>query len=76
MTTLQQAASRTGYPFEVGPSGRWLRFQGRGADIYVLGDNRKKKFSVVQTGELEACAVSHYRRAEEAIAAAVARIAG
>ncbi len=76
MATLEQAAARSGYPFEVGPSGRWLRFEGKGADIFVMGDMRKKKFTVITTGGTEMCEIAHYGRAEEAIAAAVARLAG
>jgi hypothetical protein len=74
MSTLREAASRSGFSFQMGRSGNWLRFEGRQTDVYVMGDTSQNKFSVVQSGEMGEVSVNYYLRAEEAVAAAVRRL--
>jgi hypothetical protein len=53
-----------------------LRFEGDEADVYVIEGACGKSFSVVQTGGLEMCDVARFPRAEDAIRAALTRLAG
>ncbi|MHB1414868.1 MAG: hypothetical protein ACYC1C_06415 [Chloroflexota bacterium] len=75
MPTLKQAAMGNGWPCEVSSSGRWLRFAGSGLAVYVIEADDSAVYSVVRSGEEGLCDVSHYTVADDAVEAAVQRLA-
>lgn len=74
MVRLQEAATERGWSCEVGPSGSWIKLDGRQADVYVIQRAKGGVFSVVRTDGGDACDVIRYKRAEDALEAAISQL--
>jgi hypothetical protein len=72
MPSLVEVASRTGFPFEASPSGRWVRFDMGPAPVYLVEGAWGNSY-LVWAGEegdgAKAESVQQFLRVEEALKA-------
>jgi len=74
MPSLVEVASRTGFPFEASPSGRWVRFNVGHAPVYLVEGAWGNSYLVWAGDEGEAGndggeSVQRFMRVEEAVKA-------